>query len=355
MNIQNTIDNKLRTIVRILEETVKNDDELGLFNGKAGQSIIFFVLTKFLNKQKYYSLGETLIEEICDRSESIRTVDYAGGLAGIGWAIEWLVQNDLMDVEDTHDILESIDKVIYKYIAYTKIEDISLDKGICGILKYLSRRIRNKTSNAHRYTLLGHLEGCLILTDDLLEFIELALESQSNNKLGIIMLANTLRTVLDLDIPVNQSTIEKINKKLILNIEDVLRNETPRYYGDEDLDLLLNHSYLATSYLAAAKKRGLKMHEMRANEYLKILITRFSLINSNPEELNLKKLSILTLVNFYFPNEIIKEIIIKAINHGQINNLSAKLHNGLGVAIIADLSTNNENLGLDISELLFVI
>jgi|GEM_PF-1512630 len=355
MNLQNTIDYKLGTTVRAFEEAVNNDDVLGLFNGKAGQSIIFFVLAKILNEQKYYNLGETLIEEICDRSESIRTMDYAEGLAGIGWTIEWLVQNDLMEVEDTHDILESIDKVIYKYIAYTKIEDISLHKGICGILKYLSRRIRNKTSNAHRYTLLGHLESCLVLTDDLLEFIELSLEIQSNNKLDIIMLANTLRTVSNLDIPVNQSTIEKINKKLILNIEDVLRDETSRHYGDEDLDLLLDHLYLATSYLAAAKKGGLKMHETRANEYLKILITRFSLINSNSEELNLKKLSILSLVNFYFPNEIIREIILKAITHGQIQNLPAKLHGELGVSIIADICTTKENLGLDINELLFVI
>lgn len=355
MNLQNTIDYKLDTIVRAFEQTVKNDDVLGLFNGKAGQSIIFFVSAKIFNEQKYYNLGETLIEEICDRSESIRTMDYAEGLAGIGWAIEWLVQNDLMEVEDTYDIVESIDKVIYKYIAYTKIEDISLDKGICGILKYLSRRIRNKTSNAHRYTLLGHLESCLVLTDDLLELIELALESQSNNKLNIIMQANTLRTVSNLDIPVNQSTIEKINKKLILTIESVLRDETTRHYGDEDLDLLLDHLYLATSYLAATKKGGLKMHETRANEYLKMLITRFSTINSNSEELNLKKLSILSLVNFYFPTEIVREIIENTITSDQILNLPAKLHEGLGLAIIADMYNNKKNLGLDISELLFVI
>lgn len=354
MNLQNTNDSKLDLIVRAFEDGVKNVDALGLVNGKAGQAIIFYLMAKVLNEQKYADIGESLIDEIYDRSESIRTMDYAAGLAGIGWSIEWLVQKNLIAIPDTHEILESIDKVIYKYLAYSKIEDLSIDKGICGILKYLSRRITNQTSNSHRYTFLGHLECCLFLTDDVLEIIELALRGESNINLDIITVANTLRTVSNLNIAINKPTIESITNKLSIHAESLL-NKFSKESSNKNIDSLLGNIYLATSYLAAARNGGLNMRESKAIEYLNFLITLLSVSNINLEEINLKMLSIFNLANFYYPNEVIMKIINRNLISDQTLRLPAKLYDGLGVAILADVCANQRDLELDISELILVL
>ena len=63
------------------------------------------------------------------------SIDFANGLSGIGWGIEYLIQNNYMKGRGA-DILQNIDERIMQFDV-TRFKDWSLEKGLLGILHYV--------------------------------------------------------------------------------------------------------------------------------------------------------------------------------------------------------------------------
>lgn len=112
-------------------------DNLGLFHGKMGVVLFFSIYSRFSKNELYNQFAYVLLDEInMDIHENTLT-DFENGLSGIGWAIEYLVQNGYME-GDTDEILEDIDVRMMEYDIGRILN--SRDK-LIGILYYLCARL----------------------------------------------------------------------------------------------------------------------------------------------------------------------------------------------------------------------
>ena len=85
----------------------------GLLNGKMGGVAFFGQYAKHTGKAYFREYAEELLDEVF----------------GIGWGVEHLIQNALLE-GDSDDVLEDIDKkIIERDPLY--IEELSLHNGIC--------------------------------------------------------------------------------------------------------------------------------------------------------------------------------------------------------------------------------
>ncbi len=88
----------------------------GLLGGTSGIALFFFYYSQYANDEKLYDNACELIENAFDKIMKGNTYEtFAGGLAGLGWLLEHLSQNDILDVE-TNETIGEIDEYLYEYM-----------------------------------------------------------------------------------------------------------------------------------------------------------------------------------------------------------------------------------------------
>jgi lantibiotic modifying enzyme len=118
---------------------------LGLCHGKMGISLSLFHYARFTGKKLYENFAGELLDEICEELPQTMTVDFETGLCGIGWAIEYLLQNHFAE-GNSNLILASFDKKIMER-DIRRITDNSFLSGLGGISSYINMRLH---SPSHR-------------------------------------------------------------------------------------------------------------------------------------------------------------------------------------------------------------
>jgi lantibiotic modifying enzyme len=141
---------KLSTIAETLvkhTEDLKNN--IGLMGGKIGVALFYFYYAKLMAEDNYADYGVELISDVFDVINNDFTYHtHAGGLAGIGWTVEHLAQNDFIDT-DTNEILEDLDPYLHRSMIFD-IENGNYDflHGAVGNgLYFLSRMTSEKSKN----------------------------------------------------------------------------------------------------------------------------------------------------------------------------------------------------------------
>lgn len=141
-NIENTDETLQRIVPHILLNSSFVPD-LGLFHGKMGIVLFFAHYARYTGNPIYDDFAGKLLDEIYEDITMDLPINLEYGLCGIGWGIEYLVQNGFME-GDTNDILADIDCRIME-IDPRRIKDISLQRGLGGIAFYVNIRINSKT------------------------------------------------------------------------------------------------------------------------------------------------------------------------------------------------------------------
>lgn len=152
----------------LLEKTEALAGNIGVMGGKAGVALFFFYYAQLTQEEKYVDFAHQVINEIFDeinKEFSIHTL--AGGLAGVGWMMEHLVQNDFVEA-DTDEILESLDPFLYKAMIFD-IEKGNYDflHGAVGSGTYFISRLAKKDSETYLKELVDHLDKVSHKFDDL--------------------------------------------------------------------------------------------------------------------------------------------------------------------------------------------
>ena len=128
----------------------------GLFHGKTGIAILFYILHRHTGHKVYEGYAGELIDEIYEDITIQSPVDFENGLAGIAWGIEYLVQNGFIEA-DTNEVLADIDDAINKHRVYSPPADLSLASGAAGILAYLLARLKsNQNTDGIKMLTLKH-------------------------------------------------------------------------------------------------------------------------------------------------------------------------------------------------------
>lgn len=125
---------------KIVKTIINNSPSMrnnGLLNGKIGVSILLYNLAVENEEIDPSSLVLDVINEI---NYNI-SPDFDNGLAGVGWGLEYLFQNDYIEGE-VDDILKEFDKYLLS-IFYSPNLTIDLQKGLIGMGFYLIKRVDN--------------------------------------------------------------------------------------------------------------------------------------------------------------------------------------------------------------------
>lgn len=117
-------------------------DDPGLFHGKIGVCITFAHLARYTNEDLYNDLAWRLLDEILD-SISLNSLNFERGLAGVGWGVEYLIQNNFFE-GNSADILSELDSEILK-LNLNCMNDKSVRTGAMGILLYISIRCKSSS------------------------------------------------------------------------------------------------------------------------------------------------------------------------------------------------------------------
>lgn len=132
--IMETVISTEQRIINTLLLNASFIDNLGLMHGKMGISILFYHLARKYNNKIYEDYAGELIDEIYEEINPKTPVDFENGLAGIGWGIEYLVQNKFIEA-DTDEVLEEFDKKIYAKLLENHLK---MGKGLKGLLGYIA-------------------------------------------------------------------------------------------------------------------------------------------------------------------------------------------------------------------------
>ena len=158
-------------------------DNIGLMHGKMGISIFFFHLALQTKNKIYEDYAGELIDEIYEEITDNTPVDFENGLAGIGWGIEYLVQNGFIEA-DTDEVLEEFDNRIFKELIYNTPKEIGLLNGLLGIGAYFLKRIQNQYSNDEKTPTLTNKQTLIHVIDELdrrvLDISEIIKEPEAN-------------------------------------------------------------------------------------------------------------------------------------------------------------------------------
>ena len=120
---------KLKTIAQTLfrQETM----DIGLISGKMSAVIFYFHYARFTGDNSYNEAAMVLLDEIQSQLLFNSTdKSYRSGLAGIGIAFDYLVENGFVEVEE--DFLDDIDKALYAAFMSDPSTGFSLYDGLIG-------------------------------------------------------------------------------------------------------------------------------------------------------------------------------------------------------------------------------
>lgn len=193
--------------------------DLGLFHGRMGIVLFFAYYARVTQNKQYEDFAEILLDEIYEEIHWDLPINLENGLCGIGWGIEYLVQNGFMK-GNTDEILADIDRKVLE-IDPLRISDLSFRRGLAGIIFYVIARL-----NANRET------NKLPFDNAYLESLQKVLHRVNfiDNEIPI-NLKNSLIHVLNkgkinLSIPENlissSLSLEKPFNNILLGIEDGL-------------------------------------------------------------------------------------------------------------------------------------
>lgn len=139
------MDNQIIKLAQIVQKNGLSGTNHGLMNGNTGLSIFFYHLARKTYNPEYEQIADDLLDKVFANLSSMSPTDFENGLAGIGWGIEYLVQNKFAEGV-TDEILEEVDNKIFKALNEENQISFELTTGLTGQLFYLLNRLKNRTS-----------------------------------------------------------------------------------------------------------------------------------------------------------------------------------------------------------------
>ena len=119
--------------------------EIGLWKGKTGMSIFFFLLSRHTGNHWYEEFAGELLDDVCSHLSLHCPVTFADGLCGIGWAIEFLKKEGFIE-GDTDEILAGVDRQVMERDV-RRITDASLETGLAGVVAYVRSRLDSQRNS----------------------------------------------------------------------------------------------------------------------------------------------------------------------------------------------------------------
>lgn len=106
----------------------------GLFMGRMGIILFLFRYSRFANNTYYSDFAGDLLDKVLSASGTVE-YDFENGLTGIGWGVNYLLRNNLVE-GDVNSVLHNVDKKVFSRIFCNP------EKSIFGHAIYLLERLK---------------------------------------------------------------------------------------------------------------------------------------------------------------------------------------------------------------------
>lgn len=146
------------------------DMDLSLYTGKTGTAIAYFLLAQINNHSTNHQKGEDLLIEVMTNLNYITNTKFTTGLTGIGWAIEFMSQKEMIKV-NTDKVLYDFDDLLFKQVSCYKSKSLSLDEGLLGTAYYFYYRILAQSQRVMPYRQILNDRCLIFLIDEIKEFL----------------------------------------------------------------------------------------------------------------------------------------------------------------------------------------
>lgn len=144
----------------ILHSSSIND--IGLLHGKMGIAIYFYHLSRSSGKSIFSEFADELIDQVTDSISNEPPFSFESGITGIGWAVEYLIQNGFIEA-DADEILEEFDKTVSQVLIH-KPKDIVTT---LAIGHYLNSRLKYRVQDRENHRVLDLKYQTIIYIDEL--------------------------------------------------------------------------------------------------------------------------------------------------------------------------------------------
>ena len=241
MQDKDFVTKKLAEIANIIVEN-NFQENIGLLSGAMGEALFLFHYDKFNGENRVYNRGIELIEIIFKtiNGGNLQT-SFCNGLAGVGWGIEYLIENNFIE-EDIRDSLTEIDDLIGEMMV-NEMANGHFDylHGASGNVLYLLRRRQSNSSKIDSYL------------KRYLEFLDRSSEVSQNNSLKWSSIVDSRTNKLGYNISLSHgiaSIIVILSKLYINQIEKdhtlCLAEKSVNYLLEQRVDKSKLHSYFPT-------------------------------------------------------------------------------------------------------------
>ncbi|RHR93629.1 glycosyltransferase [Parabacteroides sp. AF14-59] len=203
MNISNiSFDGLLDEALSYLILNCGFSPDLGLFHGKMGYILFFVHYARYSHNKQFETFAYELLDDLYEDVNKDLPINFEYGLCGIGWGIEFLVQNGFIE-GDTDEILKEIDRRVMEYDVF-HFSDFSFRTGLGGIVFYVIARLsaqRDKFVQVFDKDYLDALKYVLLYTeftekDELPPFlIDTYLKILDREKVGVVCLPAILSCI----------------------------------------------------------------------------------------------------------------------------------------------------------------
>jgi len=161
MNTKSVLLDKLEEISSILSDNYKTTEHVGVLSGLSGISLFQFYYAKLTEEESHADMGVEMISLVIEKiNEGYSFPTFCTGIAGAGWAIELLREEEFVDI-DSDDLLSGLDDYLSLAIKQMGEEDNFYDflHGVVGIGFYFFKRYQSTKSlelkNRYKAELLG--------------------------------------------------------------------------------------------------------------------------------------------------------------------------------------------------------
>jgi lantibiotic modifying enzyme len=226
---------KLAEIAEVLEKNSGSlQENLGLMGGKIGLALFFFYYARFTAEDRYADYAVDIISDIFDaindEEKPFTYHTHAGGLAGIGWSIELLAQNEFIDA-DTNDVLESLDPYLHKAMIYD-IQNKNYDflHGAVGNGTYFLSRLASPNAKNYVSELVDELEKTSETDDDGSRKWKSVLNREEGNEGYNLSLSHGLASIIAFLGKAVEAGINKEKSSMLLNgaVQYLLKHKLDR-------------------------------------------------------------------------------------------------------------------------------
>lgn len=114
----------------------------GLLNGNIGISIFLYHLARATHIKEIEIMADNLLDKTISCLSNIHSADFEDGVSGIGWGMEYLIQNRFAEGK-IDGIFEDIDTIVFQTLNNTSLNSFEMTNGLIGYQLYLNIRLKN--------------------------------------------------------------------------------------------------------------------------------------------------------------------------------------------------------------------